>query len=318
MVASLIASGASALAVTDPTPQDPTGKTAGFVAASSGHKGLAGYLSEVALTSHLSSLTLEESEISKGSAVVQAERTVESISSGSLGCIEDQLSLKDSLAAVRNAALAAARIQSAFRAHSFRRRQQNESDTACYDENDITQDDIYRLSSASKLTFRNLRDHKLNKAALSIQKKYRGWKGRKDFLAMRQKAHVRGYQVRKKYKVIIWAVGVLDKVVLRWRRRGVGLRGYRPESECIEENEDEDITRIFRKQKVDMAIDEAVSRVLSMVESPDARQQYRRILEGYRQVKAESSRHARESEVILQVSADMEADDDELYMLGVS
>ncbi|PIA51087.1 hypothetical protein AQUCO_01100130v1, partial [Aquilegia coerulea] len=289
MVASLVASGASALAVTDPTSQDPSGKTPGIIAAASGHKGLAGYLSELALTSHLSSLRLEESEISKGSAVVEAERTVESISKGSLGSTEDQLSLKDSLAAVRNAAQAAARIQSAFRAHSFRRRQQIESSTGAYDENGITQDDIYGLSNASKLAFRNLRDHSVDKAALSIQKKYRGYKGRKDFLAIRQKvvriqAHVRGYQVRKKY-VFLWAVGVLDKVVLRWRRRGPGLRGFRPETGCIEDTEDEDILKVFRKQKVDVAIEEAVSQVLSMVESPDARQQYRRMLESYRQAK---------------------------------
>ena len=95
---------------------------------------------------------------------------------------------------------------------------------------------------------------------------------------------MRGYQVRKNYKVC-WAVGILEKVVLRWRRRGVGLRGFRLETDAIDESEDEDILRVFRKQKVDATIDEAVSRVLSMVESPGARQQYRRILEKYRQAK---------------------------------
>ena len=96
---------------------------------------------------------------------------------------------------------------------------------------------------------------------------------------------MRGYQVRKNYKVICWAVGVLDKVVLRWRRKGVGLRGFRSEPEPIDESEDEDILKVFRKQKVDGAIDEAVSRVLSMVDSPDARQQYRRMLERYSEAK---------------------------------
>ncbi|CAH9099751.1 unnamed protein product [Cuscuta epithymum] len=134
------------------------------------------------------------------------------------------------------------------------------------------------------LTVCSTRDY--NSAALDIQKKYRGWKGRKDFLAFRQKvvniqAHVRGYQVRKQYKVC-WAVGVLEKVVLRWRRRRVGLRGFRPEEEFIDENEvEEDILKVFRKQKVDASIDEAVSRVLSMVDSPQARQQYHRILDKY-------------------------------------
>ncbi|MCD9640170.1 hypothetical protein HAX54_025314 [Datura stramonium] len=290
MVASLIASGAFAGAVTDPSSQDPFGKTAASIASSCGHKGVAGYLSEVALTSHLTSLTLEESEVSKGTAVIEAEKTISSISTTSPFTHEDQLSLKDTLDAVRNAAQAAARIQSAFRAHSFRKRQLREAAhavTTCRDEYCILTNNVLGLSAASKLAFRNMRDY--NSAALSIQKKYRGWKGRKDFLAFRQKvvkiqAHVRGYQVRKEYKVC-WAVGILEKVVLRWRRRGVGLRGFRLEEEPIEESEDEDILKLFRKQKVDAAINEAVSRVLSMVDSLEARQQYHRILEKYRQAK---------------------------------
>ncbi|KAI4336567.1 hypothetical protein L6164_015079 [Bauhinia variegata] len=287
MVASLIASGASAGAVTDPSAQDPAGKTAASIAASSGHKGLAGYLSEVALTSHLSSLTLEESELSKGSAELQAELTVSSVSKEKFTASEDQLSLKDTLAAVRNAAQAAARIQYAFRAHSFRRRRERES-----------------AANAA--------------AALSIQKKYRGWKHRKDFLALRQKvvkiqAHVRGYQVRKHYKVICWAVGILDKVVLRWRRKGAGLRGFRQEMESVDENEDEDILKVFRKQKVDAEIENAVSRVLSMVDSPDARQQYHRMLEKYRQAKAELGSASREAST--STSKDSSAmEDDDLYL----
>ncbi|KAJ8569615.1 hypothetical protein K7X08_006192 [Anisodus acutangulus] len=242
MVASLIASGASAGAVTDPSSRDPVGKTAASIASSCGHKGLAGYLSEVALTSHLSSLTVEESELSKGTADVEAEKTISSISNTRSTINEDQRSLKDTLAAVRNAAQAAARIQSAFRAHSFRKRQQRESVVS---------------ATASG-----------------------------DEYAVKIQAHVRGYQVRKQYKVC-WAVGILEKVLLRWRRRGVGLRGFRHDTESIDESEDEDILKLFRKQKVDAALDEAVLRVLSMVESPGARKQYYRILEKYRQAKAD-------------------------------
>ncbi|KAL3352234.1 hypothetical protein AABB24_020344 [Solanum stoloniferum] len=292
MVASLIASGAFPGAVTDPSSEDPFGKTAASIASSCSHKGVAGYLSEVALTSHLTSLTLEESEVSKGTADIEAEKTISNITTMSPVTHEDQLSLKDTLDAVRNAAQAAARIQSAFRAHSFRKRRLREAAhvaTTCRDEYCILSNDVLGLSAASKLAFRNMRDY--NSAALSIQKKYRGWKGRKDFLVFRQKvvkiqAHVRGYQVRMEYKVC-WAVGILEKVVLRWRRRGVGLRGFRLEDEPIEERENEDILKLFRKQSVDAAINEAVSRVLSMVDSPEARQQYRRILEKYRQAKAE-------------------------------
>lgn len=63
------------------------------------------------------------------------------------------------------------------------------------------------------------------------------------------------------------------------------MRGFRPESEAIDENEDEDILKVFRRQKVDGAINEAVSRVLSMVESPEAREQYHRVLERFHQAK---------------------------------
>ncbi|OVA17479.1 IQ motif [Macleaya cordata] len=292
MVIALLAAGASAVAVTDPTSQDSAGKTPGSIAASRGHKGLAGYLSEFALTSHLSSLTLEESEISKGNCAVEAENTVESISRGILGCTEDNLSVRRSLDAVRNAALAAARIQAAFRQLSFKRRKEREALVRVCDEYGITAADIPALSASSKLTFHSLRDHVLGKAAVVIQKKYRGWKGQKEFLALRQKivliqAHVRGHQVRKKYKVILWAVGVLDKVMLRWRRKRVGLRGYRPESQLADASDDEDILKVFRKKKVDAAIEQAVSWVIAMAHSPGARRQYRRLLESYRQAKAE-------------------------------
>ncbi|KAI3720428.1 hypothetical protein L6452_21344 [Arctium lappa] len=306
MVAELIASGAYAGAVTDPSQQDPTGKTPASIAARYGHKGLAGYLSEVALTSHLSSLTLQESELSKCSADVEAEITVNSISNSNLDVNEDHLSLKDFLAAVRNAAQAASRIQAAFRAHSFKKRKQEAAAYARGDGYEILPSDIEGLSAASKLAFGSARDHK---AALSIQKKYRGWKSRKDFLAFRQKvvkiqAHVRGHQARKNYETICWAVGIVEKIVLRWYRKGVGLRGFHLDP--IDDNGDEDIIKVFRKQKVDVALSEAVSRVLSMVNSLPARQQYRRMLQKYRQAKAE--RGSLESEGA-SASQGMETDD---------
>ncbi|XP_052622957.1 calmodulin-binding transcription activator 4 isoform X2 [Lactuca sativa] len=272
MVAELVASGAFTGAVTDPSHEDPKGKTPASIAATSGHKGLAGYLSEVSLTTHPSLQT----QISHN---IQPQTT--SLNPNNIS--NEDLSLTDTLAAVRNATQAAACIQSAFRAHSFRKRQQKESfQLEEEDEYGILPSHIETLSTFLK----NGNDYN---AALSIQKKYRGWKGRKDFLALRQKvvkiqAHVRGHQVRKNYMVFCWAVGVVEKVVLRWRRKGVGLRGFKQGGD---ETEDEDIVKAFRKEKVDVSIDEAVSRVLSMVDSQQARQQYRRMLLKYRQAKAE-------------------------------
>ncbi|GJX05581.1 ankyrin repeat-containing protein [Tanacetum coccineum] len=236
MVTEILASGAYPGAVTDPSQQNLIGKTRASIAETYGHKGLAGYLSDVALTSHLSSLTLKESELSKCSADVEAERTVNSISNQNL-VVEDHLSLKDAIAAVRNAA------QTALHEYG------------------ILPSEIEALSAVSKLTFGNARHHN---AALAIQKKYRGWKGRKDYLTLRKKAHVRGHQARKNYEAICWAVGIVEKIILRWHRKRVSLRGFHLDS--IDESADEDIAKVFRKQRVDVALAEAVSRVLSMAE----------------------------------------------------
>lgn len=201
MVAVLIAAGASAGAVTDPTSHNPLGKTAASVASAHGHHGLAGYLSEVALTSHLSSLTLEESEIYKGSAEVEAERKMESISQRSnelhVGGTEDELSLKDSLAAARNATQAAAQIQSAFRAYSFRKKQLKTSKSCDPHDFGLTQEELNALSSASKFrwSFNVPRDHKYGTAALAIQKKFRSWHERKAYVNKRN--HVMKIQVLK-------------------------------------------------------------------------------------------------------------------------
>ncbi|KAK7387590.1 hypothetical protein VNO78_28501 [Psophocarpus tetragonolobus] len=323
MVASLIASGASAGAVTDPSSQDPTGKTAASIAAIHGHKGLAGYLSEVDLTSHLSSLTLEESENSKGSSELEAEVTVSNVSKENLVAVEDQVSLKASLNAVRNAAQAAARIQAAFRAHSFRKRKERESAAAAtsldgygIDAGSIA-DNITMLCAMPKHSSGSVRDYNL--AALSIQKKYRGWKGRKEFLALRQKvvkiqACVRGYQVRKQYKLILWAVRILDKVVLRWRRKRIGIQSVRQEMESNEDDsDDEDFLNVFRKQKVNAAIEKALKRVLSMVHSTGARQQYRRLLSLYRQAKTEGGSTSAETPLSTSEEEISNIEDDDLY-----
>ena len=100
--------------------------------------------------------------------------------------------------------------------------------------------------------------------------------------------------MRKKYRTIVSTVSVLEKVILRWRRKGHGLRGFRAEQqpmvEAIEEDDeegddfdDDEAVKVFRRQKVDQAVKEAVSRVMSMVDSTEARMQYRRMLEEFRQ-----------------------------------
>lgn len=109
------------------------------------------------------------------------------------------------------------------------------------------------------------------------------------------KAHVRGHQARKKYKPIIWSVGILEKVILRWRRKGSGLRGFRPdavskgpsEQDMPQKEDDYDFLKEGRKQ-TEERMQKALSRVKSMVQYPEARAQYRRLLnvaEGLRETK---------------------------------
>jgi len=65
--------------------------------------------------------------------------------------------------------------------------------------------------------------------------------------------------------------------------------------EAIEEDDeegddfdDDEAVKVFRRQKVDQAVKEAVSRVMSMVDSTEARMQYRRMLEEFRQATVRS------------------------------
>lgn len=111
------------------------------------------------------------------------------------------------------------------------------------------------------------------------------------------KAHIRGHQVRKQYRTIIWSVGILEKVILRWRRRGAGLRGFRldapkePDPPSVPSKEDVyDFLKEGRKQ-TEERLQKALTRVKSMVQYPEARAQYRRLLtvvEGFREAKVYS------------------------------
>ena len=191
-MALLISLGASPGALTDPTPKYPSGIPPAELASNNGHKGIAGYLAESTLSSHLSSLKVKDDKEGykddkadyngegSGANVVQtaSERTATPIADGDLPV----LSLKDSLAAVRNATQAHARIHQVFRVQSFQRKQQNE-----YGSSGLGISDERALSLLSAKTKRaGQRDEPVHAAATQIQKKFRSWKGRKEFLQKRQ------------------------------------------------------------------------------------------------------------------------------------
>ncbi|KEH36443.1 calmodulin-binding transcription activator 1 [Medicago truncatula] len=301
-VGALVHMGADCGALTDPSPEFPSGRTAADLASSNGNKGLSGFLAESSLTSHLESLTVDDlhkggqQEVSRTKAVqTVSERTATPVIYNDM---PDALCLKDSLTAVRNATQAADRIHQVFRMQSFQRKQLTQDED---DDDEFGLLDQRALSLlASKARKSGQGDGLVNAAATQIQKKFRGWKKRKEFLLIRQRivkiqAHVRGHQVRKQYKTVIWSVGILEKIILRWRRKGSGLRGFRPEAlnkapsqqnDSLKED-DYDYLKEGRKQKEEK-IQKALSRVKSMVQYPEARAQYRRVLnvvEDFRQKK---------------------------------
>ncbi|XP_066307865.1 calmodulin-binding transcription activator 4-like [Miscanthus floridulus] len=279
MVASLLTAGAAAGALSHPTSEDPAAKTPSSIALAYGFKGLSAFLSEAQLTTHLDSIESKENgklDSTEGGICCAVDR-ISDKSSHVHGGTDDQLALKDSLGAVRNAVQAAGRIQAAFRIFSFKKKKEMalQSRNSC----------CLSISETGAVSH-----GMLEKAALSIQKNFRCWKKRKAFLRIRNnvvriQARVRAHQERKKYKEILSSVGVLEKVMIRWYRKGVGLRGFNSGAMPIDEEVDEDVAKVFRKLRVETAIDEAVSRVSCIIGSPKAMQQYRRMLKRYQQAK---------------------------------
>ncbi|XP_017227061.1 calmodulin-binding transcription activator 1 isoform X2 [Daucus carota subsp. sativus] len=297
----LVKLGASAGSVDDPTPEFPGGQKAADLASSRGHKGIAGFLAETDLVSHLSLLTFNGSMPNNATAGVKLDNTVENAVMYGFPPDEvpkEEISLRKSLSAVRNSAHAASLIQDAFRVRSFRHKEMPKSNSDLSD-NPL---DLVALGCLSKVrNMHDFDDYLHSVAAIKIQQKYRGWKGRKEFLKIRKRivniqAHVRGHQVRKHYKKVVWSASILEKIILRWRRKRCGLRGYRltkaaeaPEPDLEKDNE-YDFMRIGRKQKAE-GVELALARVQSMARNPEARDQYLRLVRKLEKDKEESAQY---------------------------
>ncbi|VAH97189.1 unnamed protein product [Triticum turgidum subsp. durum] len=272
MVAVLVAAGAAVGALSDPTAEDPAAKTPASIASAYGFIGISAFLSEAQLISTLHSLESKENGkpvdhnggVSTSSAVDRVSDKCAHVDGGT----DDQLALKDSLGAIRNAVQAAGRIQATFRVFSLKKKKQKALQN--------------RGSSASPSM--------LERATLSIQKNFRCWKKRKEYQKIRKnvikiQARFRAHRERNKYKELLQSVGILEKIMLRWFREGVGLRGINSRAMPIDQDQKEDIVKVFRKERVETAVSEAVSRVSAIVGCPVARLDYRRMLEMHQQAK---------------------------------
>ena len=99
----------------------------------------------------------------------------------------------------------------------------------------------------------------------------------------------RGYQVRRQYRKILWSVGVLEKVVLRWRLKRKGFRGLQVKVEPVvdqgrESDTEEDFYKTSQKQAGER-VERSVVRVQAMFRSKKAQQEYHRIKMAHYQAK---------------------------------
>ncbi|XP_068659934.1 calmodulin-binding transcription activator 5-like [Aristolochia californica] len=285
MVAFLLSAGANPSLVSDPTPQCPGGYTAADLASIKGYDGLAAYLAEKGLTAHFKAMSLSGNI----SGTLQTSETPVPVKPENV--YDDELCVKDSLAAYRTAADAAARIQAAFREQTLKLKTKAA-------ELEKTEVEATGIIAALKIqhAFRNYSTRKRMAAAARIQFRFHTWKIRKDFLNMRRQtiriqAAFRGHLVRRQYKKILWSVGVLEKAILRWRLKRKGLRGLQTEQiGCAEvmpeKNGVEDFYHISQKHATER-IERSVIRVQAMFRSNQAQKEYRRMKLVYDQAKLE-------------------------------
>lgn len=142
-------------------------------------------MAEADLIDHLNSMSLTENVMGSVSASLAAEEAVETleVQNSIFSYVETgQVSLRESLAAVRNSAQAAARIYAAFRARSFRQRQlariAENSDVACEVMLHPSSNKIHRIGHFNQY---------LHTSAVKIQQMFRGWRSRKEFLRIRDR-----------------------------------------------------------------------------------------------------------------------------------
>ncbi|KAG5573986.1 hypothetical protein H5410_063752 [Solanum commersonii] len=175
MVATLLSAGAKPNLVTDPTSENLGGCTASDLASKNGHEGLGAYLAEKALVAQFKDMTLA------GNISGSLQTTTESINPGNF--TEEELNLKDSLAAYRTAADAAARIQAAFRERALKVRTKAV-------ESSNSEMEARNIIAAMKIqhAFRKYEMQKQLAAAARIQYRFRTWKMRREFLHMRRQA----------------------------------------------------------------------------------------------------------------------------------
>ena len=292
MVAALLSAGANPSLVTDPTAVSPGGCTPADLAARQGYVGLAAYLAEKGLTAHFESMSL-----SKGTKQSPSRTKLTKVHSEKFeNLTEQELCLKESLAAYRNAADAASNIQAALRDRTLKLQTK-----AILLANPEMQATAIVAAMRIQHAFRNYNRKKEMRAAARIQNHFRTWKVRRNFKNMRRQAiriqaAYRGHQVRRQYRKVIWSVGVVEKAILRWRKKRKGLRGIAngmPVEMTVDveaaSTAEEGFFQASRQQAEDR-FNRSVVRVQALFRCHRAQHEYRRMRIAHEEAKLEFSK----------------------------
>ncbi|CAM0905908.1 unnamed protein product [Alopecurus aequalis] len=291
MVAALLSAGANPSLVTDPTAAFPGGCTPADLAAKEGYVGLAAYLAEKGLTAHFESMSLAQNS---GRSPSRAKLT-KAQSEKFENLTDQELCLKESLAAYRNAADAASNIQAALRDRTLKL--QTKAIQLAHPEIQAA-----AIVAAMRIqhAYRNYNKKKEMRAAARIQNHFRTWKVRRNFTNMRRQAiriqaAYRGHQVRRQYRKVIWSVGVVEKAILRWRKKRKGLRGIgngMPVEMTVDveaaSTAEEDYFQASRQQAEDR-FNRSVVRVQALFRCHRAQHEYRRMRIAHEEAKLEFS-----------------------------
>lgn len=297
MVAALLSAGANPSLVTDPTAVSPGGSTPADLAARQGYVGLAAYLAEKGLTAHFESMSL-----SKGTERSPSRMKLKKVHSEKFeNLTEQELCLKESLAAYRNAADAASNIQAALRDRTLKLQTK-----AILLANPEMQATVIVAAMRIQHAFRNYNRKKEMRAAARIQNHFRTWKVRRNFTNMRRQAiriqaAYRGHQVRRQYRKVIWSVGVVEKAILRWRKKRKGLRGIAngmPIEMTVDveaaNTAEEGFFQASRQQAEDR-FNRSVVRVQALFRCHRAQHEYRRMRIAHEEAKLEFSKEQQQA-----------------------
>jgi calmodulin-binding transcription activator len=104
-------------------------------------------------------------------------------------------------------------------------------------------------------------------------------------------AAYRGHQVRRQYRKVIWSVGIVEKAILRWRKKRKGLRGIATGMAVAMTTDAEPASTAeehyyqIGRQQAEARFNRSVVRVQALFRSNQAQQEYHRMKVAHEEAK---------------------------------